>query len=141
MELDHETKRRVWWQGTIKGAVRGLFFGLIAGAATALILQFALIPLFPVIGPAFAGFLTLSPGVAGAAFSPVPLAIFSGLSGMLGNALANGKIACNAYKQEVEHRMNEERIDAIEVREQALEQTITPSHAVRQALAKGPRAS
>ena len=128
--------------------------GLLVGAAAAITLQFVLIPLLPAIGlpsiaEAFAGFLTLNPSaVAGwaggivplASFSAIPLAIFSGVSGMLGNLLGSGNDAVNAYKQDVEHRMNEARISQIESREMALEQTlISPARGIQKIIAAGPR--
>jgi hypothetical protein len=154
MDVSPETLSNVWWKGTLKGGVKGLLVGLLVGTAAAVTLQFALIPLLPAIGlpaiaEAFAGFLTLTPSAAAgwaggivplASFSAIPLAIFSGVSGMLGNLLGSGNDAVNAYKQDVEHRMNEERISRIESREIALEQSFTgASPAIKSIVNNGPR--
>ncbi|MBX9727266.1 MAG: hypothetical protein K2X09_08370 [Rickettsiales bacterium] len=149
MDTSPEKLSNVWWKGTLKGGLKGLMVGLLVGAAAALTLQFVLIPLFPAIAEAFAGFLTLTPSAAAgwaggvvplASFSAIPLAIFSGVSGMLGNLLGSGNDAVNAYKQDVEHRMNEMRISQIESREMALEQIIpSPSRSVQKIIAAGPR--
>jgi hypothetical protein len=143
MELDPAVKSHVWWKGTIKGAVKGLLSGLVIGAASAILLQFVLIPMFPVIGPAFAGFLTLTPALVAshtAAFSAIPLAIFSGLSGMIGAAIGSGRAAVAAYKQDTEHKMNEAAIGELAQREQMLEAAVTqPSRSVQSILASGPR--
>jgi hypothetical protein len=145
MNIEAHDLSKVWWRGALTGAAKGLVTGLVVGAAAAVTLQFVLIPLFPMLGlpsiaSAFAGFLTLTPGVAGASFSALPLAIFSAVTGTLGNALSSGRIAVNAYKQDVEHRMNEARISQIEQREMALGSLVgTPSRGVQKILASGPR--
>lgn len=154
MDVSPEKLSSVWWKGTLKGGVKGLLVGLLVGAAAAVTLQFVLIPLLPAIGlpaiaEAFAGFLTLTPSAAAgwaggvvplASFSAIPLAIFSGVSGMLGNLLGSGSDAVNAYKQDVEHRMNEARISQIESREIALEQSMpVTSRGLQRIIAAGPR--
>ena len=156
MDISPEKLSNVWWKGTLKGGLKGLAVGLLVGAAAALTLQFVLIPLLPAIGlpsiaEAFAGFLTLTPSAAAgwaggvvplASFSAIPLAIFSGVSGMLGNLLGSGNDAVNAYKQDVEHRMNEMRISQIESREMALEHIMPlPSRSVQKIIAAGPRSA
>ncbi len=159
MELTPQEKSRVWWSGTIKGAVKGLLVGLAIGAVSALVLQFALIPLLPALGlpsiaEAFAGFLTLSPASAAtwaggvvplSAFSMIPLAIFSGVSAMIGNAFASGNQAVAAYQEEKTHLLQAVKINQLEGREQMVEQTVArsfaPSHNLQAGLSDTPRTS
>ena len=72
-------------ESLMKSMAKGLFRGLAAGATMALLLQFVLIPLFQMIHPFIAAFLTLTPGATEAAFSPLPLGMATGLASMLGN--------------------------------------------------------
>ena len=163
MELDPQEKSRAWWGGTIKGAVKGLLVGLAIGAASALFLQFALIPMvsalgLPSIAHAFGSFLTLTPHIAGSftatgtvlgsAFSMVPLAIFSGVTGMVANIFGSGADAVHALEQQKSNerqRLQEAKILELTGREQALEQQLEQpadrpqSRAVQQILANGPR--
>jgi hypothetical protein len=145
MEQEGQSRSAVWWAATLKGAVTGLATGLAIGVASALLLQFALIPLMPSIGAVFAGFLTLTPAAAAswggvvplASFSVVPLAIFSGLSGMLGNMIGSGNRAIAAKEQEYASREHERKLHVLEGRTQLLEQEVAPSRAVQQILARG----
>ncbi len=149
MKLDPKEASRVWWGGTIKGAVRGLLAGLVIGAASALLLQFALIPVLPAIGEAFASFLTLTPGLASgwaggvvpaASFSTIPLAIFSGVTGLIANAFASGKAAVNDYREQKLHQFQESKLRELEGREQMVEQVLTTSSpSVQALLEQGPR--
>ena len=158
MELDPQEKSRAWWHGTWKGAAKGLLVGLAVGAATALMLHFVLIPVLPLIGlpsiaNAFAGFLTLSPGLVSgwaggvvptAFFSTVPLAIFSGVSGMIGNMLSGGAAAVSALEQKKQlqwQQTQDGKIAQLESREPSVQTTLTlpRSRAVKSIIAQGPR--
>ena len=90
MDLTPQEKSRAWWKGTLMGAAKGLAVGLAVGAASALLLELVL-PSFPVIYNVFKSFLMMSPA-AGAppVFSVVPLAIFSGVSGLIGGLFSGG---------------------------------------------------
>jgi hypothetical protein len=125
MELTPQERSQVWWRGTIKGAVKGALIGIAAGVAAALLLEFALIPLFSELGPVFNAFLTMTPGVSGAAFSTIPLAIFSGVSGLFGAMFTAGDQAVAAYKEQKEHALQDMKLAQVEGREQMVEQVVS----------------
>lgn len=146
MELTPQERSHVWWSGTIKGAVKGALIGLAIGAASALLLQFALIPLFPSIAEVFAGFLTLTPSVAAtwvngvvpaAAFSTIPLAIFSGVSGLCAAVFSAGEQAVAAYKEQKEHALQDVKIAQI-ANQPAITRAASPSYNLQADLSRTP---
>ena len=137
MELSPQETSRVWWRGTIKGALKGLLIGAVIGAATALTLSGAGILFEPLI-PVFSGFITMSGG-----FSMVPLAVSSGVSGMLANVFHSGDAAVNAYHQERHNAWQQQqdaKLNQLEGREQALEEHVSKQSTVTNGiLARGAR--
>jgi len=141
MELDPQEVSRVWWQGAIGGAAKGVVQGLMLGFAGACIL-FALNAVFPGLGL----FTSLSTFLfAGSAahplFAPIAMVTLNAVLGAVGGFLNSGDIAVNAYKQEVDHQANMARIEAIESREKLVEQCVAPmqSRRVQQILADGAK--
>ncbi len=147
MELTPQEKSRVWWSGTIKGAVKGALMGLAIGVASALLLQFALIPLLPSLGPVFGAFLTMTPSAAAtwvggiaplSAFSTIPLAVFSGLSGLFSGVFSSGEQAVTAYKEQKEHALQDMKLAQIEGRGQAVSYATAPAHNLQSGLSSTP---
>lgn len=135
MELDQQTLRRVWWRGAIGAAIRGIPQGMVLGVIGAVAL-WGLGTLIPPLGAALGAFVFTT----GGGLNLLPMIALNTVLTSIGNFLTGGKIACNAYKQEVEHQMNETRISALEAREQMRDQTIPQSRGLRTILARGPRA-
>lgn len=136
MNLDPKEKSHAWWAGTLKGAIKGLLIGAAVGVVTAFALS-GLIGAFPVLEPVFSAFITMEGG-----FSAVPLAIFSGVSAMLTNAFTGGNASVAALQAQKSELIHQEKITALEGREQQLEQAITTgpkSVAVQSILARGGR--
>lgn len=162
MELNSKIGSSIWWKGALKGALKGLLIGAAIGIASAVLFQAAIIPATIALAQAtgwaelagianiFSGFLTLQPLsvittwtnaiVPWSAFSVIPFALFNGGISAITGLLTGGNIAVNAYKQDVDHRMNEARINQIEARELQLEQTMPPrSRTVQDIIVAGPR--
>jgi hypothetical protein len=162
MELDPQTVSSVWWKGALGGALKGIPQGLLLGVigfgvlvvGTYALAAFGVTGLAATMMHGLGGFLfteagaaSISAGIAAgsasgfslAALSPIPFIALNTVLTIAGNFLTSGQSAVNAYKQDVEHRMNDARITAIESREQMLEEVVTPSRAVQKILAQGPR--
>lgn len=165
MELDPQTLRSVWWKGAIGSALKGIPQGLMLGLLGASLLCGGIALLGSIgatsgialgLAKAFGGFLyssataqalaagTLStvPAFGLATLNVLPIVALNTVLTSVGNFLTGGQIACNAYKQDVEHRMNHARIRQLEAREQVVEATLarTPSQAIQAVLTRGPRA-
>ncbi len=159
MELDSQTLRSVWWKGAIGSAIKGIPQGLMLGLLGAGLL-FGGIYALGALAPALAGSLAAdfgaflyagTPAVATslaagavpafslASMNVLPIVALNMVLTAVGNFLTGGKIACNAYKQDIEHRMNEVRISQIEAREQAPAPSVAPSRTVQAIVAQGPR--
>jgi hypothetical protein len=167
MELDPKTISRVWWKGAATSAAKGIPQGLMLGAIAAVVLfgviagAMLLAPTAPIAmttAQAFGGFLyshsvavalategltmatATSLVTSIASISLVPIMLFNTVLTSVGNFLTGGKIAVNAYKQDIEHRMNEARITQVEQRQlQLAPQAPARSQAVQRILANGPR--
>ncbi len=161
MELDQQTVGKVWWKGALEGAVKGIPQGIMLGAIGAALLFGGLYALGALGGMGVASSLAASFGTflfsTGAAtnavaagstlahfslavFNPLPIIALNTILTSVGNFLTGGDIAVNAYKQDVEHRMNEARITQIEGRELTLQQQMqAQSRTIQNILAQGPR--
>lgn len=134
-------------RGFFAGALKGALVGVAIGAAAAVALQFVLLPglaLIPGVAgitQVFAGFLTLTPGAAGAVFSPVPLMAFNGVLSSLMGAYQGMQAAASDHAHQQHEQQQEARIGRLEGRGQMLEHAV-PQHsrAVESILARGPRA-
>lgn len=155
-EIPAQEKSRIWWKGALKGALRGVPQGLLLGTlgfavlvgglyafgATALVGSFGTFLFSDAVAASdaitagnFGGFLS--------ALGPAPFILLNTVLTSVGNFITGGDIAVAAHKQDIEHSMNEARIERIESREIALEQDIvaTPSRVARKIIAAGPRHS
>lgn len=151
----------VWWKGAFSAALKGIPQGLLLGAIGFGVLTagiFALGAVAPAFvatslaGP-FGSFLfNMTPAIAEtfaagtmpafslALFNPVPVIALNTVLTAVGNFLTGGNIAVNAYKQDVEHRMNEARISRLESRELGLDHEIpTASRTAQKIISAGPR--
>lgn len=152
MEVDSQTLRHVWWKGAISGALKGIPQGLMLGAigfgvlaagiylfgATALVGSFGSF----LFGDAAAAAAAITAGNVGAfigTLSPVTFIALNTVLTSVGNFLTGGTMACNAYKQDVEHRMNETRIDQLEARGMAHMPSFVPSRTVKTIISQGTR--
>jgi hypothetical protein len=137
MDLDPTEKSRVWWSGTLKGATKGLLMGIAIGVGSALLLQFAILPAlssvgFSAVSQIFTGFL-----MPGGSFSPFSLAIFSGVSGLMGGLLGGGNAAVAAHHSQKYQQFQEAKIHELEGREQLVEQAITKTPRIAQSILAG----
>lgn len=161
MELDPQTLRAVWWKGALTAALKGIPQGVLLGVLGAAILIGGIYAVSAMGASGFAfelakdfgSFLFSNSGTAalaatGATALPafsfgalniLPLVALNTVLTAVGNFLTGGQIACNAYKQEVEHTMNERRISRIEAREQRLEHAVATSSGIKRIVAQGPR--
>ncbi len=137
---DAQTLSKVWWRGTLNGAVKGLLVGAFVGLLASVVLQFAIIPLVTSVGYGFAvqglsGFLA-----PGGSFFPLSMMLFSGASTMIGGFLNGGTTALKERNSQSRQQFQEAKIQELEGREQTLEQAITTRPNIAQTiLAQGPR--
>ncbi|MBN8542634.1 MAG: hypothetical protein J0M34_00020 [Alphaproteobacteria bacterium] len=139
MELDKQTRSKVWWGGAISSALKGIPQGLLLGAIGAgvlfggiYLLGLSGISIFGFSGAglaqAFGSFLYTVPagGVATTTsmISPWPVIALNTVLTAVGNFLTGGDLAVAQYKQQVDHEHNNQRIRAIEGREQQMEQIV-----------------
>lgn len=132
--------RHVWWKGALSSAAKGIPQGILLGFGGALLMWGAMALAPATLGTVFTGMLF---GGASsftlATFSPLPFIALNTALTIVGNFLLGGQIACNAYKQQVDHDANATRLDRIEAREQMLEQKLAPSASIKQLVSQGPR--
>ena len=134
MELTPQEKSRHWWKGTLIGAVKGLTIGLAVGAASALLLSMVL-PSFPALQNVFQSFLTM-----GGEFSVIPLAVFSGVSGLISGVFTGGSSGITAYHQDRHNRMQmhqDQKLNELGGKVQKLEQAMPVNRTVQTILSKG----
>lgn len=143
MEIDKQTRSRVWWQGAISSAIKGIPQGIMLGLLGAgvlfggifLIQAFGAAPLAFEIAKDFGSFLFSNAAVAEmaagsmpafglAAINVIPVVALNAVLTIVGNFLTGGDMAVNKHQQEVDHEHNNLRIRAIEGREQQCEKAI-----------------
>lgn len=145
--MEKEATNAVWWRGALKGALQGIPLGIVIGVAAAALLAFVAIPLVPSLAPVVGSFLSFSGApelltipTTTVPFFPVPLLFFNTAITVAANFISGGNLAVAQHRQQIDHAQNEARIQALESRELAIEQSLTTSKTLQNIVAQGPRA-